>query len=185
MRNPTIARNYADALLTLADRAGDARGWGRMIEQVADAFRESATLRAFLAAPQVDDAQKNAILSRAFQDRMPRLFVAFLQSLVRHRRQLLIPDIAEAYATLLDEHEGRVHAQITVAHPLSEADRDRLAGIIGERLGRTVIPHVVVDQRIMGGMIVRVGDTVLDGSVQRRLGALRRQMLAWAGRTVV
>lgn len=180
MRETTIARNYAETLLALAEKAEDTHGWGRMIEQVAEAMREDATLRAFLAAPQVPDEQKQEILARALQDRMPRLFVRYLQALVKHRRQLLIPEIAVTYHALLDEREGRVHARVTTARPLADSEVARLAADLGRQLGAEVVPHVTVDEGIIGGVVVRIGDRVYDGSVRRRLETLRRRMLAAA-----
>jgi len=178
MRESTIARNYAESLLDLAEKAGDASGWGRMIEQVAQAMREDSTLRGFLAAPQVSVEQKNDMLARAFQDRMPQVFVLFLQAVVRNRRQLLIPVIAESYASLLEEREGRLHAYLTVVKPMSEAEVEHLAARLGSSLGRSVVAEVKVDESLLGGMVARIGDTVYDGSVKRKLDQLRRRMLA-------
>ena len=176
MRDTTIARNYAEVLLELARRAGDVEGWGAMMRDVAEAVRRDERLRLFLESPRIDDAARNAVLTKAFQDRMPRLFVRFLQTLVDHRRQLLIPEISVEYDTLLDEVQGRVHAQVTMAKEPSAADRELIASKLGAALGKTVVPHVTVDSRILGGAIVRIGDLVMDGSVRRRLGALRTRL---------
>lgn len=176
MRDTTIARNYAEVLLELARRAGDVEGWGAMMRDVAEAVRHDERLRLFLESPRIDDAAKNAVLTKAFQDRMPRLFVRFLQTLVDHRRQLLIPEISVEYDTLLDEVQGRVHAQVTMAKEPTPADRELIASRLGAALGKTVVPHVTVDSRIIGGAIVRIGDLVMDGSVRRRLGALRARL---------
>jgi F-type H+-transporting ATPase subunit delta len=177
MRDVTIARNYADALLTLARKAGDTTGWGTMIADVADAMERDEALRRFLESPRVDAAQKNAILGRAFQDRMPRLFVRYLQALVNNRRQMLIPQIAIAYRDLLDEAEGRVHARVTLATEPTEAETEAIAQQLGRSLGKTVVPHVVVNPAILGGVVVRVGDRVMDGSVRRRLATLRNRLV--------
>jgi F-type H+-transporting ATPase subunit delta len=177
MRDTTIARNYAETLLALAGKAKELRGWGAMLTDVADAMEQNATLRLFLESPRVSAAQKNAVLATAFQDRMPRLMVRFLQSLVTHRRQMLIPEIAREYLDLVDAAEGRMHARVTVAQETSDADRSAIAAQLSRMFGKEVIPHLTVDPAIMGGVIVHVGDTVLDGSVRKRLAALRRRML--------
>ena len=176
MRDTTIARNYAEVLLELARRAGDIEGWGAMMRDVAEAVRKDERLRLFLESPRIDDGARNAVLTSAFQDRMPRLFVRFLQTLVDHRRQVLIPEISVEYDSLLDEVQGRVHAQVTMAKEPSVADRDLIASRLGAALGKTVVPHVTVDSRILGGAIVRIGDLVMDGSVRRRLGSLRARL---------
>lgn len=181
-RQSTVARNYAEALLALARKAGDVPGWGRMMQQVADAVAGDAQLRAFLESPRVPADRKNAALGRAFQDRYPRLLVRFLQTMVAKGRQREVANVAREYAALVDAQEGRVHAQVTLAQPPSDADREALAASLSRRLGKQVVPHVSVRPEILGGVIVRVGDTVMDGSVRRRLGALRHQLTQLAGR---
>ena len=180
MREPTIARNYAGALVSLAGKAKDLAGWGTMISDVADAIARDERLRLFLESPRVAVGQKNDVIAKAFQDRMPRLFVRFLQSVIRHRRHALIPQIAIEYQTLVDELEGRVHAHVTVSRePDSKLEKtvsDRLSKV----LGKSVVPHFIVDETILGGTIVRIGDTVMDGSVRRRLTRLRQRMMQGA-----
>src|SRR6476469_4941562 len=109
MRDTTIARNYAETLLALATKAEDLRGWGKTITELAAAMDQDATLRLFLESPRVSGAEKSRVLGQAFQDRMPRLMVRFLQSLVNHLRQTLIPEIAREYLDLVDQAEGRMH----------------------------------------------------------------------------
>ena len=177
MRETTIARNYAEALLALARKAGDTAAWGHMLGDVADAVERDPHLKHFLESPRVGVEQKNAILGRAFQDRMPRLFVRYLQALVKNRRQMLIPQISIAYRDLLDEAENRVHARVTLAQQPTEAETAAIAQQLGKVLGKTVVPHVTVNPAILGGVVVRVGDRVMDGSVRRRLATLRNKLV--------
>jgi F-type H+-transporting ATPase subunit delta len=178
MRQVTIARNYAEALIELATRAKDLRGWGTLIQSIADAMERDETLRAFLATPRVDAATKNAVLRKALADRAPEKFVRFIEAVVQRRRQMLVPEIAHAYSDLVDRIENRMHATVTVAR---DAD-DKMKTLIAERLSqvfrKTVVPHITVDERILGGVVVKVGDTVMDGSVRTRLATLRRRMLS-------
>lgn len=178
MRETTVARNYAETLLTLARRAEDLPGWGKLIGDVANAMRSDTTLWRFLESPKVSEAQKSAVLSDALADRVPRLFLKFLQTMVHKRRQMLIPQVSDEYNLLIDEVEGRVHANVTMAKDSSEEDRNVLAEQLSRVLGKTVVPHVTVNPAILGGVIVRVGDTVMDGSVRKRLATLRSRMLA-------
>ena len=182
MRDTTIARNYAQALLALARKADDLAAWGRMIDDVANAIERDDRLRRFLEAPQISADQKNAVLSKAFEDRAPRLFLRYLQRLVKNRRQMLIPEIATEYRDLVDEVEGRVHAQVTLAKPVDEDQRAVIARYLTDTLGRPVVPQVRINPNILGGIVVRVGDRVMDGSVRRRLGILRNRMIARLGR---
>ena len=178
MRDTTIARNYAEALLALARKAGDLPAWGRLIDDVASAVERDDRLRHFLEAPQISADQKITVLAKAFEDRAPRLFVRFLQRLVKNRRQMLIPEIANEYRDLVDEVEGRVHAQVTLAAPVDDEQRASIARQLTHTFGMPVVPQVRINPNILGGIIVRVGDRVMDGSVRRRLGILRNRMLA-------
>jgi F-type H+-transporting ATPase subunit delta len=178
MHEESIARNYADALLSLARKANAATEWATLISAVANAVESDLTLRHFLAAPQISAAEKNAVLAKAFAGKAPPMFVKFLQKLVSNRRQVLIPDIATEYGNLLDAAEGRVHACVTVVRETSAADQEAITRELSRALKKTVVAHVAVNPAILGGIVVRVGDTVMDGSVRRRLGALRARMIS-------
>lgn len=178
MRDATIARNYAEALLELAKRADDLRGWGSLIQSLADAIERDPKLRTFLETPRVDGRIKAAILRKALADRAPAKFVRFIETLVRNRRQTLVPHIAREYFALVDRAENRVHASVTVAHETDDKTTTLIADRLSRALDKTVVPHVTVDPRILGGAIVRIGDTVMDGSVRRKLGALKHKMLS-------
>ena len=178
MRQTTIARNYAEALLELARRAKDLRGWGTIMQGIADAIRNDETLRAFLATPRVNAAAKNGVLRKALADRAPIKFVRFIESVVMHRRQNLFPEIADEYMDLVDSAENRMHANVTVARETDEKTRKLIADQLSKVFDKTVVPHLTVDSRILGGMIVRVGDTVMDGSVRRKLGALKHKLIS-------
>ncbi len=178
MRDVSIARNYAEALLALARKANDTAGWGALVGALGDAVASDETLRHFLEAPQVSAAQKNAVLGKALAGQGAPLFVRFVQKVVTNRRQMLIPEIAVEYHSLLDAAEGRVHARVTLSREVDAATRESLTAALTKALKKTVVPHLSVDKRILGGVVVRVGDTVMDGSVKHRLDRLRGKLLA-------
>jgi len=183
MHDLSIAKNYAEALLELARKAspeGSATAtdeWGGLIHALAGAVEGDITLRRFLEAPQVSAAQKSGILAKGLAGRAPKLFIRFVQKMVTNRRQLLFPQVATAYSDLVDAAAGRVHARLTFARAVSDADRDAIAEQLSTVLKKTVVPHVTVSPQILGGVVVRVGDTVMDGSVRRRLDTVRTKML--------
>ena len=178
MRDSTIARNYAEALLMLARKAGDLDGFGAAIAGIAQGVEHDARLRNFLAAPQVAAVDKKRVVEKALMGAVPRAVVRFLQKLVDNRRQNLIPAIAVEYASLVDAVAGRVHAQVTVARATSDAERDAIAAQLSRVLAKTVVPHVALNPAILGGVIIRIGDQVMDGSVRRRLATLKGKLLA-------
>ncbi|HEY4954430.1 MAG TPA: F0F1 ATP synthase subunit delta [Gemmatimonadaceae bacterium] len=180
MRDATVSRNYAEVLLTLARRAEDLPGWGKLIQDVASAMQDDATLRLFLESPKVSEAQKVSVLSEALVDRVPRHFLRFLLALVHKRRQMLIPEIATEFSNLVDQSEGRIHANVTVAREASDAERNAIAAQLSRVLGKQAMLHVNVNPAILGGVIVKVGDTVMDGSVRKRLATLKSRILSGA-----
>ena len=180
MREATVSRNYAETLLELARRAEDLAGWGKLIQDVANAMEDDATLRLFLESPKVSEAQKSAVISEALSDRVPRHFLRFLLAMIRKRRQMLIPEIATEYFNLVDQSEGRIHANVTVARESSESERNAIAESLSKVLGKQAVLHVNVNPAILGGVIVKVGDTVMDGSVRRKLATLRGRILSGA-----
>ena len=149
VQGESVARNYAEALLVLARKADDAAGWGTMLRQVATAIRTDTTLARFLESPRISGDAKSAVLTKALGERVPRLFLRFLQQLVRNRRQMLVPIIADEYDTLLDASEGIVHAKVTVARETGEAE----VGMIGRRRRRVSIRyrHTVARYTHFGG----------------------------------
>ncbi len=180
MREPTIARNYAETLVSLAERADDLDGWGATIAEVADAIESDKRLSNFLSSPRVSAKGKVDIIIRAFQDRLPRMLLRFLGAVIANRRQHLIPQISSEYASLVDERQGRVHARVTVSREPDDATRSVIERQVGVITGKQVVPHFIVKPEILGGVIVRVGDTVMDGSLARRLSTLRTRMLGRA-----
>ncbi|MCC6319600.1 MAG: F0F1 ATP synthase subunit delta [Gemmatimonadaceae bacterium] len=178
MRDTTIARNYAEALIALARKANALDAYGAAIGGLADAVAGDQRLQNFLASPSVSSADKKRVIEQAFSARLPRPLVRFVQKLIDNRRQLLLADVATEYANLVDEQEGRVHARVTVARATGDAERAAIAAQLSARLGKTVVPHVTVNPQILGGVIVKVGDTVMDGSVRRRLATLRGRLSA-------
>ena len=182
MNASTIGRNYAEALLALARKNGDIEEWGQLLNGIANAMREDHTLRTFLESPKLSASHKIEILEKALGRKVPRLFLRYVGTVIQKRRQMLIPEIASEYQVLLDEADNRLHANVTVARTPSEPERDALARQLSRLFGKRVLPHISENPAILGGLIVRVGDTVMDGSVRKRLSVLKQRMLATVSR---
>lgn len=180
MNDATIGRNYAETLLTLSKKHGQEAEWGALIDAIAVAMQEDRVFKTFLESPKLAASQKIEILNKALGKRVPQVFLRFLETVVAKRRQMLIPVIASEYHALIDESEDRVHANVTMAREPDEKDKDALARHLSRVLGKRVVPHISLNPAILGGLVVKVGDTVMDGSVRRRLATLRSRMLASA-----
>jgi len=178
MNDATIGRNYAETLLTLSKKDGQQEEWGALIDAIGVAMQENRTLKTFMESPKLAASQKIEILSRALGKKVPPVFLRFLEIVISKRRQMLIPVIASEYRALIDESEGMVHANVTVAREPADSEKEALARHLSRLLGQRVVPHITLNPAILGGLIVKIGDTVMDGSVRRRLSTLRSRMLA-------
>jgi len=177
VKNTTIARNYAEALF-LAARDGQAlEQYGQLLDAVAGAVQADERIAVALESPRVAKATKARLLAQALGDLAPEV-VRFLQAVVRRGRQGLLGDIAHEYQVLLDVKLNRVHAGVTLAAEPDARLEKQIVERLGRALGREVRAHFRSDRGILGGVVVRVGDRVFDGSLRRRVAALRRQLLA-------
>ena len=171
MKSVTIARNYAEALFAAGDQ------YGPLMDTVAAAVQADERVQTALESPRVSKAAKSQILERALKGEAPQEFVRFLQAVVRRGRQGLLAEIAQEYQALLDEKLNRVHAGVTLASEADARTQKQVVERLAKALGREVRAFFRADPRILGGVVVRVGDRIYDGSVRRRLTALQRRML--------
>jgi F-type H+-transporting ATPase subunit delta len=176
VRSVTIARNYAEALFELGEKSGRADAYADMIDAVAAGLAAAPSAQAVLMSPRITKTAKAQLFARALPD-APQEFVRFLQAMVKRGRQALLAEVATEYLKLLDIKHNRVRAAVTVARPVDEALRKSIADSLTRVIGKQVIPHFHEDAGILGGVVVRVGDRVFDGSVRRRIASLRRTLL--------
>lgn len=177
MRPSTIARNYAEALFELGEKSGQTELYADLLDAVAAAIELEPTVQAVMMSPRVTKPAKARLLEAALPD-APREFVLFLQAVVKRRRQGLFRHIATEFMGLLDVRMNRVRAGVTLAREPDETMRRTIAEGLRDTLKKDVIASYRVDPEILGGVVVRVGDRVFDGSVRRRATKLRRLLLS-------
>lgn len=178
MRNEIVARNYAQTLLALAERHGGrptVEEYGRAMELLADTLADRR-VREFLGTPRVGADQRKAALRAALDGKVPELFLRFVMVVVDKRRQALLPDIAAEYRDLVDQLAGRVRVQVDISHAPDDALRQEIADTLARRLGKEVIATFTLKPELLGGIVVRMGDEILDGSIRTRAAHLRRRM---------
>lgn len=180
MSSTIVARNYAETLFELATRHGGdpvIDEYAGAIDEVASLLDEEPLVRRFLETPKVDTEAKQKAIEASFGGRVPDLFLRFLTVVVENRRQGTLREIARQYRLLVDEARGRARAEVVTAREPDETLRAEIEAALERRLGRTVVAEYRVDPALLGGLVVRVGGQILDGSLRRRVAGLRRQML--------
>ena len=177
MRDETVARNYAETLLALAERHEGIDRYGEGIKLVSRLLEENSDFRLFLETPRISSVAKKSVMRTAFGDVIPAPLIHFLLITIDKRRQRLLPMIARQYQSLWDEQVGRAHVEVSVARPLETSTLSALSERLTALLGVEAIPHVKIRPSILGGVVVRVGDTIYDGSLRRRLESMRGRLL--------
>ena len=176
MEATTIARSYAEGVYALAEKHKAHEEFLRAFAALNVVLTEPQ-VRVFLESPKISTALKKQVLRTALSDRVHPLFLNFVRLVLDKRRQRHLSAIAHAYRGLVNVAAGRLHVEVTLAREASPEVEQEIRARLSTIFGKTVIPHVSVDERILGGIVVRQGGQVIDGSLRRRLLALRRQML--------
>jgi F-type H+-transporting ATPase subunit delta len=173
-----VARVYAEALLQSAVKQGAADAVLEELDSlVGDLFAREPLFETFLASSAIDRRDKTKVLQDAFKGRANEVFYNFLMVLNAHDRlELLRPVLAE-YRELNDQRLHRVRVQVRSAVPLAEDQRGRLTQELRETLHVEPILEEQVDPSLLGGLTVRVGDWLYDGSVRTQLDTIRNQLI--------
>jgi len=174
----SVARRYARALFSIGVDRGDFEQLGRELGDLAALWSAEPDLRQALENPVFSPTEKRAVLEQL----LPRVAPSpeaqkFVLLLLERRRIALLPAISRSYRELSDAHTGRVRALVTSAQPLGPAEVDRVRRSLEQRTGKRVILETAVDPSLIGGLVARVGDLVLDGSVRTQLATLRSRLL--------
>jgi F-type H+-transporting ATPase subunit delta len=173
-----VARRYARALLDALPEDRAEAGLGQLLELRGLMSREPGA-RKLLLNPAVPAADRTAFIGRlagalGLDEPVRRVFAM----LVERRRLGILPDMAENFLSLLDERTGTVRVRVTTALPL-DADREReLRERLGRSTGKTIVMEVFDDPSLIGGIVIRLGGTVMDASLRQRLRSVETQLLA-------
>jgi len=173
------AKRYARAVFELAKEQDQVEQWGRRLEAVRDVL-SLPEVAGVLANPSVAVQRRQDAAAALLERRVAREGINLARLLVGANRVGELDGIIEQYQLLADADAGRVRATATTAVPLTRSDADRLQASLSRQLGREVRLDTRVDRAIIGGLVLRMGDRVIDASVATRLQQLRRQ-LAGAG----
>ena len=176
MAGGPVARPYAEALIQIGAEQGLLDTFRENLDALAEILAGDPEIRVFFESPRIDRAVKRRVIETAFGPTMHENVVSLLVMLVEKARQLALPEIIETFAELHDEKVGRVEVKLFTARPLDGAATSSMASRLTSILKKEILIHEEVDPSLLGGVVLHVGDTVVDGSLKRRLYALDRKM---------
>ena len=176
MSQRTVTRRYATALYEEADAAGGLAAVDDDVLMLRNNIESNRELSRFFESPVIPQEKKESILQELLEERVETLTLQFLRLLVQKDREILTKAILDQYQSLRDEQRGIVDAEVTVAQPLNDEDRTALVEALEEKTGKDVRLHLEENPDLIGGLVIRIGDRVFDGSVRSQLNALRDQL---------
>ncbi len=178
MIDMTVARRYAKALLTLGKEDGKYKEYGDALRGFAALLEREAELKDALLNPIYGREDRHKLLLHLIKTLELAPMVANLLKLMFDKHRLgALPGVTLAYQQLVDELENVSRAKVKAAIPLDEAVQKRLRKTLEKLTGSTVVMEVEEDPAIIGGILARVGDLVLDGSVRTQLSSLRESLI--------
>jgi len=172
-----LAGRYATALFELAldEKAIDQAD--EDLRRVASLLRESAEFRYAAQSPALSRGQQGDLMARVAKElELSKLVANFLGVLAANRRLAELRAIIDTFSALVADHKGEVRAEVRTAKPLSDTQTDALKAKLAKLAGREVTIDASVDESLIGGLVVRIGSRMIDGSVATKLATLERAM---------
>jgi F-type H+-transporting ATPase subunit delta len=174
-----LSGSYAQALMELAEERKLApEAVAAELDAVRELVDHDEGIRLYFANPAVGVEERGQVIRRALGGKVSPLVLDFMLLLNQKGRLRLLTQIADAYGELLDQRLGKVEVDLIVAHKLTPAEVEEARRQLSVALKRDAVVHTYVDESIIGGAIIRVGDKLMDASVRSQLQAMKQRMLA-------
>ncbi|RKD76089.1 ATP synthase F1 subcomplex delta subunit [Sinobaca qinghaiensis] len=178
MSNPAAARRYAVALFELAGEKGMLEEINNELQVVKETFVQNPAYVDFLENPKVTQDKKAASIHEVFLSTNDMIRSTLLLLLKKRRIDCTVL-IAEQYEKLADDQQKRGYAKVYTVKPLNEQEKTRISEVFAKRVGKdTVFIENIIDSSLIGGMKIRIGDTIFDGSVRNQLNRLEHQLIS-------
>ena len=169
---------YARAMLDLANEKKQAEQVGQEMAELGKIIESNKSLGSFLSDPGISTGDRTELLNKVFKGHVSPLVFNVMGVLNSKGRLGLLHSVIQAYHELLDEQLGKVEVDVIVAHRLDGSALEQVRQRISQALKKDAVVHQYVDEKIIGGIVVRVDDKLIDASVKSQLEAMKRQLLA-------
>lgn len=167
----TTARPYAQAAFDVALNAKDLKGWSDAISSLAKSVSHP-DVQAIISSPRVPKAKIEGLMLGLLGSKATPLQINFTRVLVEKRRLRELPEISEIFEALRADAEKTAHVVVESAFELTAKQQDTISASMKKRLGRDIKLACSINKDLLGGVVIRTGDSVIDGSVRARLGEM-------------
>ncbi len=168
----TLARPYAKAYFRLALEEGQMELRSRELALLAVIIRDSSFIQ-YLSRPEWTAVQQADLVCRIPEEPLSSTATGLVNELAHYKRLALLPQVFVLYELYRSEAQSTMDVQVTTAFPLSDTEEAEIIRSLSVRMARTVKAHVEIDPSLMGGLVVRAGDLVIDASVRGKIARLR------------
>lgn len=173
----TLARPYAQAVFNLAKADADLQGWSDKLALI-DAVVTNESMAEVVTNPDVDKEKVCALIIDVCGDNLDEKGQNFVKLLAENGRLDLTTEIATMYETLRSEEEGSIEAEVISAFPVNKTQEKSIVAALKKRFGRDVTITTSVDESLLGGIIIRAGDLVIDGSAKTQISKLAHTLMS-------
>ncbi|MBT5578012.1 F0F1 ATP synthase subunit delta [SAR92 clade bacterium H231] len=171
----TLARPYAKAAFEFAADAGDLQGWSQSLSTAGAVAQQPAVVK-LLSSPSSTAAQQAAAVVEICGDELGATGQNFISILSENRRLQLLPQISHQFEIMKANREKAVDVELVAAHEMDAEQQQKLSDALSAKLERKVNMQVSLDKSLLGGAVIRAGDTVIDGSIRGRLTKLAESL---------
>ena len=174
MAGNVLAKRYAQAAFNIAVDQGNPEGWEGSLADISQAF-ESEEFGAFLENAKVPLDKKTQAIQVSFPETEP-LLLNLLNLMVTKGIAARMPEVLLAYRQLLDQYRGREQAEVVSAIPLEDGEKQQVTGFLEELAHADVVLESRVDPAILGGLVIRIGNKLIDGSTRSKLHTMSQNL---------
>lgn len=179
-KSEPAARCYAEAVLLLAKEKGRLGAVMEELTAVLELFHSDPAAWGLFVSPRIDRNEKVRMFIAAFKGKVGEEVLGLLVVLIRKGRESLFDNVVDYFDRMKDAQEGRIHVRVTTARGVDASTRAAVEAIVREASGKSPVIEEVKDPSLIGGMVVRVGDILVDGSLRTRLRTLGAQLAGGA-----
>jgi len=172
-----VARVYAGSLFDIAEERKTLETTEEELKVLSEIFAEEDDFRNYLSAPGISIESKKEFINKIFAGKLSETTVNFLNLLIDKNRQAVIGEIYEAFIELSDIANNRQRVTVVTQSSLDDSLREKIKSDISRKTGKEILLREEVDESIFGGIIIKIGDLVIDGSLSKGLQNIRRNLL--------
>lgn len=172
-----IARVYASALMDVSRESGDSESLHGELNFIAALLSDEKDFGAYMASPRFSKEEKKGFVKKVFSEHLSEHIVNFLNVLIENGRQNELQNISAAFDDLMDDLNNRMKVEVVSVSELNENALENIRSVLKQRFGKDITVKERADTSILGGIIIKAGDLVIDGSLAENLKRIRDDLL--------